>query len=183
MRLKPDGMQLAESLHVLIPSGWDPAEKVMRGFGTIHEPVADSQRLISSASNVMKAMTTKGPFVRFGLSLTTLPNLDAHPDFVRPWDPAWLDDLDALAQHMTLRVERQTTLPFPGLGRGLFTVRIYTTPLPEVASDHPELLPRLATMIETASPAVLEYKGMSRYAESVAQWCRAMAPVSSIGSG
>ncbi len=175
MRLREDGSHLAESLHVLLPSGWDPAEKVMRGFDTIHEPVADSQRLMNSAANVMKAMTTKGPYVRFGFSISTCPRLDIHPDIVRPWDAAWLDDLDTLASNLTLRVERQTTMPFPDLGRALFSVRIYTMPLDRVAAERPDLLPRIAAVVRSASPAVLQYKGMAHYSDALATWCEASA--------
>jgi hypothetical protein len=133
--------------------------------------VAESERLIASAHNVMKAIVTKGPYVRFGLSLTTLPSLDSHPDHDKPWDDAWLDDLDVLASHVTLRIERQTTFPMPDLGRALFSVRIYTTPLVDLSRDRPDLIPRLAEILRSASPAVVAYKGMAKYAEPVAQWC------------
>jgi hypothetical protein len=62
-------------------------------------------------------------------------------------------------------------MPFADLGRGLFTVRIYTTPLVDLARDRPDLLPRLVTMVRDASPAVLAYKGMDHYAEGLATWC------------
>src|SRR5687768_13211473 len=117
MRLLADGSHFAESLHVLLPSTWNPREKYQQSFGTIHEPVAESGRLIASAHNLMKAIVTKGPYVRFGLSLTTLPTLDSHPDHVKPWDDAWLENLDLLAANMTVRIERQTTHPMPDLGR------------------------------------------------------------------
>ena len=171
MRRTDDGRHFAESLHVLLPSRWVPREKLMQAFDTIHVPVAESHRLMSSAGNVMKAITTKGPYCRFGVSLTTLNQLDIHPAHPKPWDDAWLDDPDELARNVTLRVERQTTLPFADLGRALFTVRIYTTPLTEIARTRPDLLPRLATMIREASPAVLEYKGFAHYAPQIATWC------------
>ena len=175
MRLLPDGSHFAESLHVLLPSTWNPREKYQQSFGTIHEPVADSGRLIASAHNVMKAIVTKGPYVRFGLSLTTLPMLDSHPDHAKPWDDAWLDDLDRLAANITVRIERQTTYPMPDLGRALFSVRIYNTPLLELNRDRPDLIPRLAEILRSASPAIVAYKGMTKYAGPVAQWCERQA--------
>ena len=171
MRLLPDGRHRAESLHVLLPSTWNPAEKYLQSFATIHEPVADSARLIASASNVMKAIVSKGPYLRFGLSLTTLPALDSHPDHDKPWDPAWLDDLDLLAANVTVRIERQTTCPFPDLRRALFTVRICNTPLMQLESDRPDLIARLAVILRSASPAVLAYKDIAHYATPVAEWC------------
>ena len=171
MRLLPDGSHFAESLHVLLPSTWNPREKYQQSFGTIHEPVAESARLISSAHNVMKAIVTKGPYVRFGLSLTTLATLDSHPDHVKPWDDAWLNDLDQLAAKVTVRIERQTTFPMPDLGRALFSVRIYTTPLTLMNRARPDLIPRLAETLRSASPAVIAYKGMGRYAGPIVDWC------------
>ena len=171
MRLLEDGRHHAESLHVLLPSTWNPREKYQQSLATIHEPVADSGRLISAADNVMKAIVTKGPYLRFGLSLTTLGALDSHPDHPKPWDSAWLDDLNVLASKCTVRIERQTTFPMPDLGRALFSVRIYTTPLVELAGRRPDLIPRLAVILRSATPAVLAYKGMSEYALPMAEWC------------
>jgi hypothetical protein len=171
MRLLDDGRHLAESLHVMLPSAWSPAEKYRQSFGAIHEPVADSARLVASSGNVMKAIVTRGPFVRFGLSLTTLPALDNHPDHAKPWDPEWLDDPDVLAGKVSVRIERQTTYPMPDLGRALFTVRIYNTPLRQLAGDHPDLLRRLATVLRSGSPAVLAYKEIAEYALPIADWC------------
>ena len=175
MRLLPDGSHNAESLHVLLPSTWNPREKYQQSFGTIHEPVAESERLIASAHNVMKAIVTKGPYVRFGLSLTTTPMLDSHPDHAKPWDDAWLDDSDLLAANVTVRIERQTTFPMPDLGRALFSVRIYTTPLVELIRYRPVLIPRIAEILRSASPAIIAYKGMERYAAPVAEWCEGQA--------
>jgi len=175
MRQLEDGRNRAESLHVLLPSTWNPAEKYQQSFATIHEPVADSARLIASSHNVIKAIVSRGPYVRFGLSLTTLPALDSHPDHDKPWDPAWLDDLNVLASRCTVRIERQTTFPMPDLGRALFTVRIYTTPLVQLAESNPHLIPRLAKILRSASPAILAYKGIQEYALPIADWCEQTA--------
>ena len=171
MQIRDDGSHNAESLHVLLPSTWNPREKYQQSFARIHEPVAESSRLIASSDNVMKAMVIKGPYVRFGLSLTTRPELDSHPDHCKPWNSAWLDDVDLLASTCIVRIERQTTFPIPDLRRALFTVRIYNTPLIELADSRPDLLPRLATILRSASPAVLTYKGIDGYAGLIASWC------------
>lgn len=171
MRLMSDGRHFAESLHVNLPSTWNPLEKYQQAFDTIHKPVADSQRLVASADNVMKAIVTKGPYVRFGLSMTTQPLLDGHPDLPKPWDDAWLHDPDELARHVTVRMERQTTYPMPDLGRALFSVRIYTTPLDVFARKSPEFTARLGPILRSASPAVIAYKGMAHFVDAVTTWC------------
>ena len=59
----------------------------------------------------------------------------------------------------------------PDLGRALFTVRIYSTPLVSLAEDRPDLTARLARILRSASRAVLAYKGIAEYALPVAEWC------------
>lgn len=170
MRGLPEGGDVAEWLHVCIPSGWDPAEKVGRSFQAIHVPVADSARLVASGPNVVKAMIGKGPYVRFGWGLTTNPDLNSHPA-TRPRAP----DLGGLtpsevAAVTYLRMERQTTLAMPDLDRALFTVRIYLDPLVDrLAAEH-SLRPRLASLIASCSPDVIAYKGMSDIAGPVLEW-------------
>jgi heme-dependent oxidative N-demethylase alpha subunit-like protein len=178
MRHLPDGRHRAESLHVLLPSTWNPREKYQQSFGTIHEPVAESARLVASADNVMKAIVTRGRYIRFGLSLTTLPSLDNHPDLPKPWDPTWPANPDLLASRVSVRIERQTTYPMPDLHRALFTVRIYSTPLLELAEQRPDLIARLAMILRSASPAVLAYKGIAEYAIPVAEWCESRVAIS-----
>ena len=64
-----------------------------------------------------------------------------------------------MAAKTWLRVERQTTKPFPRLGRGLFTIRTYIEPLIEVASD-PSKAAAIASAIRSMNEASLRYKGM-----------------------
>ena len=170
MRGLPEGGDVAEWLHVCIPSGWDPAEKVGRSFQDIHVPVADSARLVASGPNVVKAMIRKGPYVRFGWGLTTNPHLNSHPA-TRPEAP----DLDGLtpseiAALTYVRMERQTTLAMPDLDRALFTVRIYLDPLVDRLEADPSLRPRLASLIASCSPEVIAYKGMADLAGPVLEW-------------
>ena len=170
MRGFPDGSDVAEWLHVCIPSGWDPTEKVGRSFRAIHVPVADSDRLVASGPNVIKAMIGKGPYVRFGWGLTTNPDLNGHPA-TRP-APIALDGLSPaeVAALTFVRMERQTTLAMPDLDRALFTVRIYLDPLVDRIAAEPSLRPRLASLITSCSPEVLRYKGMADLAAPIVEW-------------
>lgn len=176
MRGFPDGSDVAEWLHVCVPSGWDPAEKIGRSFQVIHGPVADNARLVASGPNVIKAMIGKGPFVRFGWSLTTNPDLNGHP-VSRPSAPA-LDGFSPseVAALTYIRMERQTTLAMPDLDRALFTVRIYLDPLINRIVAEPSLRPRLVSLIASCSPEVITYKGMTELAGPVMEWLRGEQP-------
>ena len=122
MRGSDSGPGDAEALHVCFPSGWDPREKAGRDFTTIHEPVGDNARLLGASANVMKALLTKGPYVRFSFGLSPNPALDNHPVTRPPKPPAsiWTDPESAI-DRIYVRMERQTTYPMPDLNRGLFT--------------------------------------------------------------
>ena len=161
----------AEAISVSFPSGWDPREKLKENFERIHEPIADNAKLLKASGNTMKALLTKGPFIRFSWSLTINPSLDNHPSSPKP-EPlqAWLEHPNELVKHSYLRMERQTTFPMPDLERGLFSIRVYVTPLLERLGRDPSLRPRLIELLESVRPEVLAYKGMAQITPGILQW-------------
>lgn len=164
-----DAEDAAEALHVCFPSGWDPREKVGRTFAAIHEPIAENQRLIAASPNVVKAILTKGPYVRHAWGLTLSPELDAHPARKRVAFPELATPAE-IVERTFLRMERQTTLAMPELDRGLFTIRVSVEPLAARLAADPELGARVARLLRSMSPEVLAYKGMSRIAPAVLAW-------------
>jgi len=116
---------LLEALWVCFPSNWNPHDKIGRSFAEIHTPVPHSEKLQAAQANVAKAMSEKGPFVRYVWGLTFDPSLSAHPD-----RPKVLE-----GQQVYFRTERQTTLPLPELGRSWFLIRVYIAPVEQVANS------------------------------------------------
>ncbi|MEZ4623585.1 MAG: hypothetical protein R2843_01985 [Thermomicrobiales bacterium] len=55
----------------------------------------------------------------------------------------------------------------------LFTIKVYVEPLHDLLEAKPYIGPRLINLIESATPAVREYKGMTDYAEPLLTWLRA----------
>jgi hypothetical protein len=171
MRGLPDGADVCEALQVSFPSGWDPREKAGRSFASIHRPVADSDRLVSSSPNVMRAMIGKGPYLRFTFGLSFNPLLDNHPATHNNRQSfADFDDFESLLPKLHVRMERQTTCGFPDLQRALFSIRIYVNPLLERIERDPALRPRIANLVRTAIPDVRDYKGYTPYAERLIAW-------------
>ena len=167
----------AEALSVCFPSGWDPKEKLAQNFERIHEPIADNAKLLRSSGNTMKALLTKGPFIRFSWGLTINPSLDNHPQAPKPVPPqAWLEHPSELVKHTFLRMERQTTYPMMDLERGLFSIRVYVTPLLERLRNDPSLRERLTELLESVAPAVLAYKGMAVITPGILEWLRSGEP-------
>jgi dimethylamine monooxygenase subunit A len=161
----------AEALSVSFPSGWDPREKLAENFERIHEPIADNAKLLKASGNTMKALLTKGPFIRFSWGLTINPSLDNHPQSPKP-EPlqSWLENPSELVKHSYLRMERQTTYPMPELERGLFSIRVYVTPLLERLERDPSLRSRLARFVASVKPEVLAYKGQAKITPGILQW-------------
>ena len=161
----------AEVLSVSFPSSWDPRKKIGENFAVIHEPIADNAKLLKASGNTMKALLTKGPFIRFSWGLTINPSLDNHPNSPKP-EPsqAWLENPSELVKHSYLRMERQTTFPMPDLERGLFSIRVYVTPLLERLERDPSLRSRLARFLASVKPEVLEHKEMTSITPGILQW-------------
>ncbi len=160
----------AELLHVCFPSRWDPRAKLNTSFTGIHDPIPNNEALIRAGHNVMNALLTKGPFIRFGWALTLDPRLDHHPETT----PADVSDevyssTELLAARTYLRVERQTTYPMPELGRALFSIRTYVQPLSEAVRDPGRRL-RLAQILKTLEPEVATYKGLTRMHALLLAW-------------
>ena len=140
------GHQL-EAAWVCFPSNWNPLEKVGRNFAEIHSPVPHSEKLQTAQHNVTKAMSQKGPYVRYVWALTLDPSLSQHPD--RPIYPA--------SNQVYFRTERQVTLPLPELGRSWFLIRVYVAPVDQVVNT-PERKQRLREAMETMPPKLRAYK-------------------------
>ena len=162
----------AECLHVCFPSHWNPATRVGQSFEELHRPVAHGEVLERAAPNVMKALHTKGPFVRYVWSLTADDGLNQNPDLPgRPNPTLPLEAPAALAQKLTFRVERQTTCALPALQRFIFTVRIFTQPLTEAACN-PERRGRLERALLSMDDALLAYKGLTALRAPLLAWLR-----------
>ena len=159
----------AECLCVTFPSHWDPHEKIGQNFSELHRPVADAQALLKSHRPIMDALFRKGPFVRFVWGLSADASLSQHPDLPRralaECSPG------TLAQHLTFRTERQVSCPLPH-NRCLFTVRVTVQPLQE-ALCNAERRQRLASALALMDDALLAYKGLTAWRESLLAYLNA----------
>jgi dimethylamine monooxygenase subunit A len=144
-----------EWLHVCLPSGWAPAEKIGLPFGAVHQPVAHSEALVAGQERIVRAMIEAGPFVRYVWGIHRDGALCHNPRLHRsaPWG-------DNPATQAWFRVERQTTKGFPALNRALFTIRYWVEPLTDTAAD-PWRRERLCTALAGMDEVELAYKGLT----------------------
>lgn len=169
----------AECLLVSLPSHWDPLEKLGQDFGTIHAPVPDNAPLNKAEDNMLKAITTKGPFVRYNWSLAGTPAISQNPKLLAR-EPRLLKlkkqaDLSTLLRTLQFRVERQTLYSFPHLNRGLFAIRIFQESLAKsLNSGHRKT--QLAAAITTMSEDMLKYKGIVHYKDLLLEYLKLTQP-------
>lgn len=167
----PAGADVLEWLHMCLPSGWVPAEKLGRSFAAVHAPVVHSAPLLASQAPIVRAMIHAGPFVRYVWGIHRDGELCHNPRLHRPapW-PAGAAPAD-LAARAWFRVERQNTRGFPHLDRALFTIRYWVAPLAEVAAD-PWRRERLAAALAGMDDAELAYKGPTGARDGLVSWLK-----------
>jgi len=150
-------------LHVCLPNGWAPEEKIGRSFAAIHEPVAGMAEMNRREDEFAQIMVraTDG-LVRFAWGVTFDDELNHHPD--RPKTP--FDPTDPRA---FLRVERQTIWGFPRVGAALFTIRTYPYDCDALRRD-PATRDPLVAALRTMPQASAEYKGIAPYRDDLLRW-------------
>jgi dimethylamine monooxygenase subunit A len=162
----------AELLHIAFPSHWDPRTKLGRDFGTIHAPVAHNDAILKARRSLVRAMIEKGPFVRYAWGIAVDGRLGFHTGTGQAAPsiaPEILSDPDAVARRAHLRVERQTTFAMTDLNRGLFTIRVYVTPVTEVATD-PWRRQMLRDALASMDDEALAYKGLEALRDPLVAW-------------
>ncbi|MBX3609028.1 MAG: DUF3445 domain-containing protein [Hydrogenophaga sp.] len=159
----PDGFR-TRLLSVCFPSSWVPADKLGLDFAAIHAPVADNTLLLSAARGIMDMAFRQAPMVRHVWLLSPDAQLSQHPARARrPWSSLVADagEHGRLIDLCCLRVERQTTLPLPALGVGVFFIRVMVAPLAAVLALDAGRAAQLHAAIASMSDAVLNYRGMA----------------------
>lgn len=164
LRRTGDGGSAAIAVHVSCPSGWRPERIHGASFGAIHGPVPDFAKRPEAERSMVEAMVERGPYVRFVWTVAADDRLDHHPEEGRR-DP-WRADGPGF-----LRVERQTTVPFPEHEASLFLIRVYVYPFAALSPIERQVLQRA---IVAMPDHVARYKGIEAARETVLAVLRAV---------
>ncbi len=156
-------------LAVALPSAWAPEEKVGLRFAELHQPVADNRLIVSAAEHLVRLVTGRQRWERFVWTISGQPRLHAHPARLDP--QRWPAAVDAatIGTLSWLRTERQTFLPLPALGLALFTIRVDSRPLAEVAADSARAQ-RLHDALASMGDVVLAYRGLGAVRAPLLAW-------------
>jgi hypothetical protein len=181
----PDGaasgaVMRVRALSVCFPSQWRPDDKPGKDFAAIHAPVADNALLLAGARGIVDLAFRQAPMLRHVWLLTPDPSLALYPD--EPQRVAWEQALQQAAfgtgrllDQALFRVERQTTLPLPALGAGVFFIRVMVCPLTDVLAVSPGRAVELAQALASMSETVLVYRGIAEVRERLLAELQVMA--------
>ncbi|MEW6268652.1 MAG: heme-dependent oxidative N-demethylase subunit alpha family protein [Thermodesulfobacteriota bacterium] len=153
-----DGGSAAIGVHVSSPSCWRPERIHGASFGAIHGPVPDFAKRAEAERSMVDAMVERGPYVRFVWTVAADDHLDHHPEESRR--APWREDGPGF-----LRVERQTTVPFPEHAAALFLIRVYLYPFASLTAEQRGVLARA---LELMPADVARYKSLDAVRETIA---------------
>jgi len=142
-------------MHVSMPSGWRPKDKIMKSFSDVHKPVPGMGKLRKQGFQISQTICRKGPFVRFVWGPTSDLDLDHHPDRFSP--KGW--------GNIYLRVERQVTVPFPDCNACLFLIHVY--PVDVDWGVDTETSAAIISAIEGMTGEELRYKGLDGWEDRI----------------
>lgn len=166
----PGASMRVRAVSVCFPSKWRPDEKPGKDFAAIHAPVADNTLLLTGARGIVDLAFRQASMLRHVWLLTPDPSLALYPDEPQrvAWDQAVQRaeaGMGRLLDQTLFRVERQTTLPLPALGAGVFFIRVMVCPLTDVLAVSPGRALELAQALASMSEAVVAYRGMAEVRE------------------
>ena len=162
LRRRGRGVATCELLAVAFPSGWPPRRRAGADLLALHGPVADGARLRAASAALSEALLTKGPYRQHVWGFEPDGRLDRDPSapdatpYGSPPVARWW-----------VRVEAQTTLPLPHLGRALFLIRPYLQPL---AALDEEQRRQVHDAVASMSPEALDYKGIAHVRDDLLAW-------------
>ena len=170
-----DGAWRLSALSLSAGSFFTAHEVIGRDLAALHGPVTGfDQRLLPRVTRVFHGLRDGLVLERRNWSLVSSPDLHA-PDPAPMRAAIGAIGPAAAGAELRLRVERQTLRRLPRTGGALFTIRVWLTPLAELAGDPPRLA-RFAEAWARTHPDFRAYKRLDLYDDLVAGFFAAHIP-------
>lgn len=162
MRKSPEGWRLAAA-SLCFPSAWSLREKFGKPLHVIHQPVpgfGEGTRNAGLIERMFDNLRAEQPVMRWNWTLFGKTQLH-HPAPDGGQKRRFGDGL--VAEHVTLRLERQTLRKLPQSGDILFTIRTHLDPIGvlDTHPDGPRLAQSIADQVLAFSGDELAYKGLA----------------------
>lgn len=167
-----DGDLYAEAGIATSPADWSLDFDIGMTFNEWHGPVPMAHELgvFERALKFLLKLRLGGPVRRLNWTMTIHPRLDTSPETYYRWgsDRASVT-LDNVADLAHLRVELQALWRLPRSNAVIFSIRAYLISLREIAAI-PKWSRRVHRALKNLHPALVDYKGLSRYRDTAVEW-------------
>jgi len=154
---------------VTTQADWSLAFDIGMAFHEWHGPVpgAHEAGVFDRALKYLLRLSYGRPVRRLNWTMTINPRLDTSPENYPVWGPDRLTVTpENVADKVHLRVELQTLFRLPRSNAILFGIRCYLASVAELERV-PKWRKRLHRVLRDLDPALVEYKGLSRYRDMV----------------
>lgn len=167
-----DGDLWADAGMVTSQADWSLAFDAGMSFKQWHGPVplAHEIGVFDRALKYLLALRQGQPVRRLNWTMTVHPRLDTSPEHYPLWGPdRTLVTADNAGRLVHLRVELQALFRLPRSNGILFSIRCYLASLDDIAT-YPRWSKRLHRVLKSLPQALVDYKGLARYRDSVVSW-------------
>jgi hypothetical protein len=170
-----DGDLWTEAGMVTTQADWSLDFDIGMTFKEWHGPVplAHEMQVFDRALKYLLALRLDAPVRRLNWTMTVNPRLDTSPENYPKWGP---DRASVTPQNagdrVHLRVELQGLWRLPRSNAVVFGIRCYLISVRELATV-PKWARRVHRVLKTLHPALVDYKGLTRYRDAVVQWLEA----------
>jgi dimethylamine monooxygenase subunit A len=162
MGRSPEGWRLVAA-SLCFPSAWNLHEKIGRLMHEVHGPVPGFNKDTRNAGLIERMfdnLRVEQPVIRWNWTLfgeDTLHLPAAENSMTRRFGDG------PVAEHVFMRLERQTLRKLPRTGDILFTIRTHIDPMDvlEHHADGPRLAAAMAGQVAAFSPEEMAYKGLA----------------------
>jgi hypothetical protein len=167
-----DGDLWAEAGMVTTQADWSLDFDVGMTFKEWHGPVplAHELHVFDRALKYLLNLRLGAPVRRLNWTMTINPRLDTSPENYPKWGPDRAKvTLQNAADLAHLRVELQALWRLPRSNGIVFSIRCYLISVREL-STVPKWARRVHRVLKKLHPALVDYKGLTRYREAVVEW-------------
>lgn len=153
--------------HLCFPNRWAAAQKIGKSFFEIHQPVARFADANPNTSNLVQALLSGKPYVRFAWGLSNDSILDHHPDTTDNFY------FNGDGDDLFVRVERQVLVGLPQNNLLFFFIRTYYQDCHQLRRDA-GISAGFAKTLMSINPDLLLYKGLSKSRDRIVDWLQAI---------
>ncbi|TXR53157.1 heme-dependent oxidative N-demethylase family protein [Reinekea thalattae] len=167
-----DGDLFMDAGIITCPADWSLAFDAGMSFSQWHGPVpmAHKEGIFDRALKYLTAIPVGKPVRRLNWTLTVNARMDTAPENYHEWGHERTSVTpENVGEKVYLRVELQVIDRMPRSNALMFSIRTYLMSLEDIVTN-PQWAQRLHRVMKTLPPALIDYKGLSRYHSTVVDY-------------